>query len=239
LALSEGLQAIQEVDRLTQGQRLEATAIQQRLSYSQERLAYSVGHEAIASQALYAIARLEIAIAEETGTRESLAAPKAMAFHQVAIAVEPTNSLAANELAVLFARYGQFEDAERVLMHGLSSSAMPEMWYNLSVVYQRIGRRDLAQQARARSESLAAARRNANKTPDAPPPGSIASLIHWTEPAEFSRSGGNDWSDGPSPKPGESATVQPTTSAKPTPKKESLTLLPDWFAKGVKNLGTK
>ena len=82
---------------------------------AQERLAFGVGHEPTASMALYLLGRSQIAIMGETAEERALAGPKAIAMYQTALAVDPADYLAANELGVTLARYGQLDEAYRVL----------------------------------------------------------------------------------------------------------------------------
>ena len=54
------------------------------------------------------------------------------------------NWLAANELGVLLARYGQLPEARQLLVHSVTVHPHLEGWHNLSVVHRRLGEADLA-----------------------------------------------------------------------------------------------
>ena len=70
--------------------------------------------------------------------------------------------MAANELGVLFARYGQLKKARSVLQYATKISTEPEPWYNLAKVYQREGQPREAQRAMNQYHRLKAAAEQAN-----------------------------------------------------------------------------
>ena len=111
------------------------------------------GHETAASMALYGWARLQNVI----GDRSNI--PKAVALHQAAVAVDPRNFPAANELAVLMARCGALEEARQLLLHSLSMSERSEIWHNLAVVFESQGQYEQAQRLRKRCQELLAVER--------------------------------------------------------------------------------
>ena len=65
------------------------------------------------------------------------------------------NFLAANELGVLMARYGQLQEARRLLVHSVQVQPQVEAWHNLAVVHERLGEADLATRAAYERELLA------------------------------------------------------------------------------------
>jgi Flp pilus assembly protein TadD len=174
-ALSRGLRAFEEAeDFAPRGSRLEAEidleqvvtahrtpvlkkesldemtplqALQRYFTYAQERLAEACSSVPATSEALYGLGRIYTVLDESTATSQELNIPTAMALHQAALIVQPQHHRAANELGVLLARYGQLEDARRVLLHSITLRPEPEAWHNLAVVHQRLGERELAQRA--------------------------------------------------------------------------------------------
>ena len=74
-----------------------------------------------------------------------------MALYQAALAVNPANPSAANELGVLLARYGRHDAAQQLLQQSLAVRNDRTVWSNLSVVMSNLGQRELARQALARA----------------------------------------------------------------------------------------
>jgi hypothetical protein len=157
-------------------------AIQLYYTFAQERLAAAAGHRPAASLTLYGLGKLHMALAAQTPAAATLEGPKAMVFHQAAMLVDPQNHLAANELGVLLTRYGQWEDAKRVLLHSLAVCAMPQTWHNLAAIHEHLGETELAGQARFELKQWA------QKDPQ-----SYASLhgpqVRWLTPEEFAATG--------------------------------------------------
>src|SRR5437660_8352406 len=114
----------------------------------------------------------------------ALHAPQAIVFHQAALAIDGGNWLAANELGVLFARYGQLAQSRQLLLHSVSVHPHIEGWQNLAAIHRQLGETDLAQRAENERQLLA------QKLPD----GSSASsdLVKWVDPKTFAASAGTD-----------------------------------------------
>ena len=130
-------------------------AQQQYLAYAQSQLALATGNEAVASLTLFRLGKLQMAMAQHDADPQMLHGPQAMVFYQAALAADDRNYLAANELGVLMARYGQLQEARRLLVHSVSIQPHVEAWHNLSVVHQRLGETDLATRAAHERELLA------------------------------------------------------------------------------------
>ncbi len=138
-------------------ERLTPLSAQQRyLEYSQEQFALAGGNLPAASYALYGLARIYTVMDHAKLETQTLCLPTALTLHQAALLVDAANVKAANELGVLLARFGQWEDARRVLQHALSLRHEPEIWHNIAVVHQRLGEAELAQQAYQQYELMAA-----------------------------------------------------------------------------------
>ena len=211
-ALSAGLTAIKETDDfIPRGSRLEADldlpdivgghrtrvlheanienltpleVLQCYFAYAQEQLGTAVGREVAGSMALRGLGKLHITLAAR-GTRAiRTATPKAMTFFQAALLADPKNYMAANDLGVLLARSGRHQDAKTMLEHSLVSSPNPATLHNLAVVYEQLGRNDLAQQARARIQAMQKAQRGSA------PGAEQASRrqVRWVTPQTFARS---------------------------------------------------
>lgn len=124
-------------------------ARQKYYTFAQRKLAEAGGDNAVASAALSSLGKLYVG-RDGTAADESLvSSAQARSFFQAALRVDPRNYMAANELGVLLARYGQLQDARQVLQHGVAvEKDFPALWRNLAVVHQRMGEIDLERQAR-------------------------------------------------------------------------------------------
>ncbi len=154
-------------------------ALQRYYTYAQDQFAKACGGEPVASRALYGIGKLHTELGGQSGDASRLNGPKAMAFHQAALIVEPKNHRAANELGVLLARYGQLDEARNVLLQSLRTKQLPEAWHNLAVVHKRLGETDLADRAEYEYQ-LATGREKADPSNDGNP-------VRWVEPQTFVR----------------------------------------------------
>jgi len=172
-------------------------AQQQYFSFAQQQLAFSVGGVPAASHTLFTLGKIQMALAGQAAQSQSLHGPRAMVFYQAALSVDSHNYLAANELGVLLARYGQLHDARRALLHSVSTRPHVEGWHNLAIVHERLGEAELARLAE-NERQLLAGQPAAAKT-------SAEKLIEWVDPQTFAAHGGRE--------PG---WPQPTAAKKPT-----------------------
>lgn len=151
-------------------------ARQQYYTFAQERLKLAGGQSASAARALVGLGKVAMLDAGG-GTREYLAhAPKALAAYYAASQIDANDSLAANELGVLLARFGRLNEAVAALRHSLSVKPTAETWHNLASVHEQLGERDLAEQARqqVRGETI-------------PPSSRTEPHVVWLTPAQFAR----------------------------------------------------
>ena len=167
--------------RLAAGRDVPAIVAQQQyLGFAQEQLAIALGDEPAAAKSLYLLGRIHTSLAGAASQTQSLHAPRAIVFHQAALAVDGRNHLAANELGVLLARYGQLADARLALQHSLSIQPEVETWHNLAIVHQRLGEVELARLAEKERQMLEQSI-GARSQPD--------KLITWVDPKTFAASG--------------------------------------------------
>src|SRR5947209_6576071 len=106
-----------------------------------------------------------------------LHAPQSIVFHQAALAADGGNWLAANELGVLYARYGQLAEARQLLVHSITVHPHVEGWHNLAVVHHRLGETDLAQRAESQRQLLA---QQSAKSADG-----AGDTVRWVDPKTF------------------------------------------------------
>lgn len=123
-------------------------------TYAQEQLGNVAPGEPVASWALFGLGKLYVGFAQESPP-VAAAEAKAMVFHQAALATCPGHALAANELAVLWARMGRLDTACGLLQAAAARSESPQIWQNLAVVHARLGQHELARQAAERASDLA------------------------------------------------------------------------------------
>lgn len=157
-------------------------AQQQYLGHAQAQLVIAAGGQPAASQVLYRLGRLQTALAAHDASPQTLHAPQAIVCHQAALAIDGHNYLAANELGVLLARYGQLERARDLLARSVAIRPQVESWHNLAVIHRRLGETDLARRA-DRERTLLAQQSSGRVAP--------ASLVQWVDTRTFSTAGGD------------------------------------------------
>jgi hypothetical protein len=233
-ALARGLQALREADDFApRGSRLEGqldvaqivithrtpvlkgqavgnlsplVALQRYYSYAQQQFASAGGNMPAASQALYGLGRIQTLLADGTSESQRLQSPRAMTYYQAALLVDGGNYLAANELGVMLADYGQLAEARRVLLHSVMTHSHVEGWQNLAVVHARLGEHDLSHRADFDRQLLVAQREKSGG--DSP----LTKAVQWVDPQAFAAGGAAD-PTAPSPvatatRPGPATDVQ-------------------------------
>ena len=79
-------------------------------------------------------------------------------LYQTSILVDQRNYAAANELGVLLARYGKFDNAVSALQHCVKYSPEPTAWKNLANIYRRVGKTNEARIAESQASRTLAAK---------------------------------------------------------------------------------
>jgi tetratricopeptide (TPR) repeat protein len=156
-------------------------AMQRYYEYAYAQLTLAGGREGVASRALCLLGRAEAQIAQRENVLPH-GGPKALVLFRAALAVDATNSRAANEMGVMLARRGRMAEAVEVLEHAAQTAPTPIALANLAAIYGRTGNMQAAQRVTAQAQHLAAAAGQ--------PLGSVvqaAAHIQWVEPAAFSR----------------------------------------------------
>jgi len=159
-------------------------AQQQYFGYAQGQFVLAAGGVPAASQILYRLGRLQTAMSVHDADALALHAPQSIVFHQAALATDAGNWLAANELGVLYARYGQLHEARQLLVYSVSVHPHVEGWHNLAVVHRRLGETDLAQRAESERQMLA---QKATKSADG-----AGDMVRWVDQKTFAASGSRD-----------------------------------------------
>ncbi|MBX7075503.1 MAG: hypothetical protein K1X71_20360 [Pirellulales bacterium] len=160
-------------------------ALQRYYSYAQERFVYAAGGQPAASMALLGLGKLHSALGKTEGRYSIAAEPKAIVFHQAALLVDSRNFMAANELGVLLAGYGKYNQAKAALVQSLRISGQPVTWQNLAIVHGQLGEQPLAQLALQEAEI--ARRRGVLKQPGPLGLPLASHDVQWTNAADFAR----------------------------------------------------
>jgi len=184
-------------------------ALQVYYTYAQEQLAAAVRPSAEGSYALSALGKLYAEMDKEPSRLTADGRTRALVCQQAALLADSRNARAANELGVLLAREGRYEEARDWLRHSVQTAALAEGWHNLSVVYDRLREPRLAEAARRESQSLAR-REGSGKV--APAGGAIQ--VRQVGPAEFAAAG-RDVGLNPPPPAAVTAKSQPAQSGTP------------------------
>jgi tetratricopeptide (TPR) repeat protein len=163
-------------------------ALKSYLTYAQQQFAIAADGEMSGSMALRGLGRLHEELAKNQNSDVQAAAPKAVALYQAALLVAPTNFMAANDLGVMLARAGNLDDARMILEHGAATARESTILNNLALVYQRLGRSDLATQTR--QQSLVAQQAEQARRQNSGVAASNAS-VQWIAPDAFARTSPN------------------------------------------------
>ena len=178
-------------------------AMQRYFSYAQEQLALAAGQEVAGSMALHGLGKLYAALADQSALGLKAAQSKAMVFYQAALLVDSKNFMAANDLGVLLARGGWYEEAKAALAYSLRIHSHAVGWRNLAVVYREMGQYDLALQAARQWRQLRQQEQSAAKDPAQ----SAEWVVQWVPPERFAAGTGDGLT--PPPKSGEASSAKP------------------------------
>lgn len=167
-------------------------ALQKYYSFAEHELAFAGGTDPAASQAFYGLARLQNMYPKETKKRHGTGPAKAIALHRTALRINNKNYKAANELGVLLAKAGHFENAKECLVQSLKVSPQPESWKNLARVCEELGNQNQAKTAWATyQKSLKQAKEDGN---------SNQISIRWVDFKDFNDPKDASWQNFPSKK---------------------------------------
>ncbi|MGE0377782.1 MAG: hypothetical protein AB7I48_17775 [Planctomycetaceae bacterium] len=200
-------------------------AMQRYYSYAGRQFATAAGGQPIAAEALFALGRVVSILRDHPVEREadaaSMSEQKMLVFFQAAWAVDPRHHRAANEYGVLLARFNQWPQACQAFEYSVSHHPEAQNTQNLAVAYERLGERELAQQARLLGQSLAGEKQNSTAAAAESPAARVTPAVEWVDPATFAQTGGSaEWSsysanDGPSNRPGELGALKSAPASEP------------------------
>jgi tetratricopeptide (TPR) repeat protein len=159
-------------------------AQQRYFAFAQEQLLIAAGGMPASSQVLYRLGRLQTALSAHDADPLAAHGPQAIVYHQAALASDASNWLAANELGVLYARYGQLPQARQLLLYSLRLHPHVQGWQNLAVVHRQLGETELAKLADNERQLLAP---KSGESADA-----AGDMVRWVDPKTFAAAGGHD-----------------------------------------------
>ena len=235
-ALARGLNALTEADDLApEGSRLDGdldlaaiidahrtpackhrqniaqlAAMQAYFDFARQELTRAAASNPIASQALAGLGKTYTSGTAQASHR--LGNAKAMVFHQAAISTDAGNHLAANELGVLMAKYGQWETAKQSLLTSLRTKRDAATWQNLATVHARLGENELAQLAEQERQLLLG-----NKLTNVVSAVDGSPTVQWVDPQAFA--GPPEDAQAPRLPPPTAMPSKPSTAKKAVPAK--------------------
>ena len=116
-------------------------AMQAYYAYSVEQLQQAIGQSVVASDALHALGKLLTTTARFDASGKPQDRTKSIVMHQVALAANPANHLSANELGVLLASNGRWEQALDLFSQSLRVQATAATWKNLATAHEQLALR--------------------------------------------------------------------------------------------------
>ncbi len=122
---------------------------QRYLDYAQRQLALAMGSQPVGSLALHGLAKLDSVLEGQRPEGQSRGNAKSLALEGAALAVDPGNFMAANDLAVILYQQGRWQEARTLLRGSARMSAEPTVWRNLAAIHQLLGEHQQAQLALA------------------------------------------------------------------------------------------
>ena len=124
--------------------------VREYMAYAEQEFTLALGNDGFASQALYGLGRLEASQETASTSAPQVRANRSLMLYQTAMLIDQRNYAAANELGVLLARYGKYDNAIAALQHCVKFSPEPTAWKNLANIYRRVGNHSQARMADAR-----------------------------------------------------------------------------------------
>lgn len=191
--------------------------------FAREQLTAAASRQMVASMALYGLAKATV-VGAGTNAQQLEFSGQATLLYQTALAVEPRNFRAANDLGVLFVNQGQLVRAQEMLAQSASIAPNAATFQNLSVLYARLGEKQLAEQMQAQARELKRA------GPDPTGPG-----VTWVDPTTFASVGSATEAPLPAPVTQKPSTYKPMNgpaNAAPeptTPPANVAKRLTDWL----------
>lgn len=118
------------------------------LIYAQDRIVQAVDKDPIASELLYALAKIHLVDAMYASPGQPLDYARAAVLFQCSLIINPEHVRSANELGVILARSGQWNDAKVLFQNAVRVDAgFAEAWRNLEKAHRELGETHFAELA--------------------------------------------------------------------------------------------
>ncbi|MGB6045071.1 MAG: hypothetical protein WBF93_18085 [Pirellulales bacterium] len=124
-------------------------ALQRYYQFAREQLVVASGSQQTAAQAMYGLGRVHAYLAKHGGLDDHFSATKAATLYRAAVIVDPDNYEAANELGVMLATFGHWDDAQQMLENSVRVAPKQATINNLAAVLEKRGDHQLAERIRA------------------------------------------------------------------------------------------
>ncbi len=152
-------------------------AMQRYFTYARAELTQAVAKVPLAAEPLFALGKMQPLMNDDGEATASLKTARALVYYQVALEADPSHARAANELGVMLARIGRWEEARELLRQAALATGAREIWNNLAAVHDKLGEQRLAELARAEAGRSSA---HAQATPATTRP-----LVQWVDDSAF------------------------------------------------------
>ena len=129
-------------------------AMQAYYYFAEQRFSDAGGASPTASLALYSLGKLLLSPTQPSNGGHPIDQTKAMVMFRSSLATDSTNHRSANELGVLMARNGRFQQSKELLLSSLRNQPTQEAWKNLAKVHENLGETALASLARSEETAL-------------------------------------------------------------------------------------
>lgn len=144
------------------------------LNLVEEKLLDSCQRLSIAAEAFRSLGKVYSMVDHFASDQAEMTAAKSMLMFKLATTVNSRDAAAANDLAVMYAKYNHLAEAKKLLVGSLQVRNESSTWSNLAKVHQALGEGFLAKQAM--NEARMAASKNQQ-----------TQRVLWTNPANFNR----------------------------------------------------
>ena len=143
----------------------------------------AVGQVPAASHLLQKLGQVQMLQAAAVPRLRERCLPRAILLEQMALAIDPANWQAANELGVLLAHSGRWAEAREALLQSVRTHPHAAGWHNLAVVHTQLGEDDLARRAAYEQQLLASQVKSGRQVAPRGP------QVRWVDPATFAANG--------------------------------------------------
>jgi len=196
-------------------------ARQRYYDYAQQQLTVAAAGQPGASMALFGLGKIYATLGDQSRAHVVEPVPKALVFHQAALETYRGNHLAANEIGVLLARFGRYEEARRSFELSVAVHPEPSTWHNLAVIYEKTGNMAAAANARQAVANLSRGGRSATQSKHS---------VEWVSPEMFANTSGQEPVPRAKPNQVSKQSTEPQRADAGGSNRHSLTNVINWLA---------